>query len=655
MRRFRLKGIFKNKAFLFAIIFYLVGVFAYSVVNFFDSQNDALKRIDAKLLTTVSFAENLLNKKMGEKITGEGLLTPDEDYFIALELQELADRIPVAYIYSAIQRGDQILLTSSNPFLKKGFSEKVKTYEESYLVPYDEAPIELYDTFLQELKHYSNHEDRWGQFRSLFFPLKHTNGKTFVIAVDIDASYIVAAAYSSFLKALVYGLLLGAIAFPLMCVALRSIRREYQLKIEALYVDAVTGLPNKRRLERILSSDNNAELQQHLLLIEVENFTQVSTAIGVSATDQLMVQLAHSISDTNTEYFELYTVFHFADNLFAVYSTYDFSPSQLSKMTTDIFSSLVNRPAFDESKDNVPIVIRMGAVSNYPDPLTLASLSLIHAKQNNLSIVLYEPSLKLSENSQRYIDVFSLFTDALKCNRVKVYYQPIINAATGQIEKYEALARITDRVGELVSSPDEFMPIAYQSSLCHKLTRIMIDKVISAVKDTDHIVSLNLSVKDLFDKRTREYIIQQVRKAKVGHQIDLELLEQQVITDYHLAATYIKELKGSVRFVGMDDLGKHYSNFDRLLALPLDFLKIDGIIVEAIERDDSARIIVEGIVKFARKKNIRVVAENCFSESICELMSEMQVDYLQGFYLGMPSEGFSVMFRENPHENNSDK
>lgn len=650
-----MKGLLKNKAFLFAIIFYLLGVLAYSSVEFYESRNSAVKEIDAKLLSAVSSAENILFERLKDKIIGDGLLTPDEDFFIALELQELAQSIPVTYIYSVIKRGNNILFTSSNPSAKEVVSKDYSAYETVYLTSYDDAPVAIYNTFLKEIKHYSNYTDQWGQFRSLFFPLKHTNGETYVIGIDIDASYVVAAAYRSFFKALIYGLLLGVIAAPLICVALRGIKREYQLKIEALYVDAVTGLPNKRRLESILSKHNYAELQQHLLLIEVENFTQVSTAIGVTSTDQLMVQLAHSISDTNTEYFELYTVFHCADDLFAVYSTYDFSPSQLSKMTSDIFTSLVNRPVFEEGRDNVPIVIRMGAVSNYPDPLTLASLSLMHAKQNNLSIVLYEPSLKLSERSQRYIEVFSLFTDAVKYNRVKVFYQPIIDVATGQVEKYEALARITDQAGELVSSPDEFMPIAYQSSLCHKLTRVMIDKVIADVKDTDHIVSLNLSVKDLFDKRTREYIVQQVRKAKVGHQIDLELLEQQVITDYRLAAAHIKRLKGSVRFVGMDDLGKHYSNFDRLLSLPLDFLKIDGIIVEAIERDDSAHIIVEGIVKFARKKNIRVVAEHCSSESVCEIMREMQVDFLQGFYLGMPSEGFNVKTYKNAHENNSDK
>jgi len=90
-----LRGIFENRAFLFAIAFYLLGIFAYSSFEFFNSRNNAVKDIDAKSLAAIGFAESLLHKKLGDQIVGEGLLTPDEDFLLALELQELAERIPV--------------------------------------------------------------------------------------------------------------------------------------------------------------------------------------------------------------------------------------------------------------------------------------------------------------------------------------------------------------------------------------------------------------------------------------------------------------------------------------------------------------------------------------------------------------------------------
>jgi EAL domain-containing protein (putative c-di-GMP-specific phosphodiesterase class I) len=227
-----------------------------------------------------------------------------------------------------------------------------------------------------------------------------------------------------------------------------------------------------------------------------------------------------------------------------------------------------------------------------------------------------------------------------------VLFQPILDVSSGQIVKYEALVRILDEKGEVVSSPGEFMPIAYQSRLCHKLTRVVVDRVLETIRPTSHIVSINLSVKDLFDQKTREYIIRRIRESGLGEQIEFELLEQQVIASYVTAAAYIKQLKSCVSSVGMDDLGRLYSNFDRLFTLPLDFVKIDGMIVQAMERDSDAKSIIEGIVTFARQKGIHVIAEHCYNQHVCDMVVSMNVDLLQGFHIGVPSPTFAIQSSE---------
>jgi len=169
----------------------------------------------------------------------------------------------------------------------------------------------------------------------------------------------------------------------------------------------------------------------------------------------------------------------------------------------------------------------------------------------------------------------------------------------------------------------------------------VVDKVLEAIKPTQHIVSVNLSVKDLFDQKTREHLIRRIRESHLGGQIEFELLEQQAIVNYATAAAYIRQLKSCVGSVGMDDLGKLYSNFDRLFALPLDFVKIDGMVVEAMERDSDANAIIEGIVSFARQKGIHVIAEHCYSQKVCDMMVLMNVDLLQGFHIGRPAKTFA--------------
>ncbi len=641
----------ENTSFVAAIVFYLAGIAAYSCYEFYDAKNLSLKAIDNRLLTAVGFTEHLLQQKLRDNLVGQKPLTPDEDYILALELQELAEKIPVTYIYSLVQRDNDILFISSNPEPKELGNENSDKYKYVFLTPYEDAPTEVYKAFSSGHKQFGQYEDNWGAFRSVFFPLLDLSGETYVIGVDINISDLTEAAYYNLLKSLIYGLFLGVIAFPLVCLYLRTIGRQYKAKLAALHLHPVTGLPNKRRLEKLFADVGEEGADQYqLLVIEVENFSQIANVIGVAATDRLMVQLSFCLKELDIEGIEYCQIFHLEDDQFAICSNHDFTDEQIKNIISSAFHSMTKGRQYIDGEEKVPLIVRMGAVNHQSNPLMLAGMSLLHAKETNQSLVVYEDSLNLPHHCRQYINIFNLFSDALKHNRVKVFFQPILDVTTGQIVKYEALARILDEKGEIVSSPDEFMPIAYQSRLCHKLTRVMLDKVIEAIKGTNHIVSINLSVKDLFDKNTRTHIIHRIRETNSGGQIEFELLEQQVITNYHLAAVYIKQLKSCVSYIGMDDLGKLYSNFDRLLGLPLDFVKIDGMVVEAMERDSDAKTIIEGIVSFARQKGIHVVAEHCYSQSICDMMVLMNVDLLQGFHIGVPVDNFAVSHAESVAE-----
>jgi EAL domain-containing protein (putative c-di-GMP-specific phosphodiesterase class I)/GGDEF domain-containing protein len=624
------------KLFIAAVLFYIAGVLVYAWLEYQHESQSRLKALDEQLLETVSVAEHLLQQELRDNLTGKRPLTTDEDYLLSLKLQELAEQMQVTYIYSLIQRDNSILFISSNPEPEELTSNR---YEMAFLMPYDEAPAELLQAFSSGNVTFGQYEDRWGHFRSVFFPFdvgKSTDSDAYVIGVDIQADEIEQIAIQSLLKAIVYGLFLGLIAFPLVCIYLRTVKRQYQEKLFALQKHPLTGLPNKRYLKGVLEKHEN----EQLLLIDIENFDYVISTLGVSAIDELIIKLAYKLKELDVEGIEHCQLFHLDDSQFALHSTYDFSDRQVRSIISTVYRCLTESKIATENDRQAPLVIRMGAVRHCSNALMLAGMALLHAKNTNQSLVLYEPSLNLPHYFQNYIDVFNKLSDALQHERVKVFFQPILDIHLGKIVKYEALARIMDENGQVISSPDEFMPIAYQSRLCHKLTRVMIKKVIESIGYSDHIVSINISVKDLFDQKTRDYIIQTIREGDVGTQIELELLEQQMITNYRLAAAYITQLKSCVSQIGMDDLGKLYSNFDRLLALPLDFVKIDGGVIQAIERDSDARSIVEGIVSFAQQKGLHVIAEHCSNESICNMVVLMGVNLLQGFHIGYPAEHF---------------
>ncbi len=97
----------------------------------------------------------------------------------------------------------------------------------------------------------------------------------------------------------------------------------------------------------------------------------------------------------------------------------------------------------------------------------------------------------------------------------------------------------------------------------------------------------------------------------------------------------------------MDDLGKHYSNFDRLANLPLDFVKIDGGIVPYIEDDETALLIAKNIVALAKSKNLEIVAEYCINAKVYNAAVKLGIDYLQGFFIGMPQMNIDEIIRRH--------
>ncbi|MDY0117872.1 MAG: EAL domain-containing protein, partial [Sulfurimonadaceae bacterium] len=95
--------------------------------------------------------------------------------------------------------------------------------------------------------------------------------------------------------------------------------------------------------------------------------------------------------------------------------------------------------------------------------------------------------------------------------------------------------------------------------------------------------------------------------------------------------------------ISIDDFGSGYSNFEYLLRLDADFIKIDGSLIKDIDTNIDSEDIVRTIVGFAKKKNIKVVAEFVSSEAIYNKIKELEIDFMQGYYLGMPNSTFDIL------------
>jgi EAL domain-containing protein (putative c-di-GMP-specific phosphodiesterase class I) len=123
---------------------------------------------------------------------------------------------------------------------------------------------------------------------------------------------------------------------------------------------------------------------------------------------------------------------------------------------------------------------------------------------------------------------------------------------------------------------------------------------------------------------------------EVASSIVFEILETEEIEDYDLVSDFIREVKRYGCHISIDDFGSGYSNFEKLLQLDIDIIKIDGSLIRNVDHDTHAELVVQTIVDFAKGADLLTVAEFVHSEAVYEKVRILGIDFAQGYHLGEP-------------------
>ena len=183
------------------------------------------------------------------------------------------------------------------------------------------------------------------------------------------------------------------------------------------------------------------------------------------------------------------------------------------------------------------------------------------------------------------------------------------------------------------------MDISKKGTYYSQITQRVIESSFNILDHIKHNVSINLSFLDIENSETREKLINMVSIPAYKSRVTFEILEDEEVKDIKTVIKFIKDVKelGDVK-IAIDDFGSGYSNFERLLDYNPDILKIDGSLIKNIEHDRFSRNIVETIVTFAKKQNIKTIAEFVENESIYNILNDIGVDYSQGYFFGKPEK-----------------
>jgi diguanylate cyclase (GGDEF)-like protein len=390
------------------------------------------------------------------------------------------------------------------------------------------------------------------------------------------------------------------------------------------YYDQLTTLPNRQKI----MTDIDTNPPSACAIFNIESFRELNDFFGITIGDSILVQLAQKSIEMGI------TAYRIGGDEFAVLFYEDFSYTAMQEYISKILLRL-NEVDLNIANERVNIRMNVGVAFKSNRILTHADIALHMAKEKKVTFWIYEEDEKVEESYRKNIAMTATIHKALLENRIICYYQPIINFTTQKIEKYETLVRIVDEDGTIIM-PNDFLPIAKKTKLYPRITQEVVAQACHCFSSRDEIFSINLSIEDISNPNIVQKIINSITETNTANRVTFELLESEGIEDYDLVSKFIVQVKALGAKIAIDDFGTGYSNFEHILKLDVDCIKIDGSLIKGIVTDNKHRIIVETIVDFAKKVGACTVAEFVCDQAVYDIVKEIGVGFSQGYHTGKP-------------------
>lgn len=227
--------------------------------------------------------------------------------------------------------------------------------------------------------------------------------------------------------------------------------------------------------------------------------------------------------------------------------------------------------------------------------------------------------------------------NGFKDKKVIPVYQGIYDNKTKTTYKYESLVRI--KLNDKLISPYQFINVAKKFKIYHKITKEIIDHTFNDFKDIKDEFSINLSYIDIINITTSDYIFKMLNSyPDVAKRLTIEFLETENIENYEFLIEFSKKIKQFGTKIALDDFGSGYSNWNNILKLNLDYIKIDGSLIQNLLNNQENINLIKLIVEFSKINGIKTIAEFVDNQKLADLITDLGIDYSQGYLYSKPKE-----------------
>lgn len=393
------------------------------------------------------------------------------------------------------------------------------------------------------------------------------------------------------------------------------------------FTDHLTNFPNLYQLRKDLH-DNDG---YGLITISIDDFATINNFYGFMVGDYIIEQVGnYLLKNINKK------IYRVSGTEFTIFLDENLPFYDLKDYLSRLYEKIKNITIFyQENEINVSLTLASCVNINQDNLFSKISMALKYAKDNRLPFWIYEDRMKFENEYERNLSTSNMVRYAVEKENIVPYFQPIMDNKTQEIKKYECLARLLDGEGNIIS-PALFLPIAKRIKVYNYVTQIIINKSFEVFEETNFEFSINLSMEDIINSEMFNFILNKLKHSKASTRVIFEIVESEAIQDFNKISRFIHEIKRYGAKIAIDDFGDGYSNFAYLTKMSVDFIKIDGSLIQDIDTDRDAYLVVETIVGFANKLGIKTIAEFVHSSTVMDKVKELGIDFSQGYHIDKP-------------------
>lgn len=589
--------------------------FIHSIVSVI--QNTAQMRVtNNSLLSSYEVLKDILNN------IGSGIIVCDRNSAAILFSNKVAAESKE--IQNAIKECIQELMSSEE---YKSYLDRKKAYDE-------EDGTDYVKPYIRPIEKYSAESGLW-------FEIRFTN------LVWIDGSEVIVCTASDITQ-----------------------KKKSQQKIEfQAHNDFLTGLYNRMKcesdLKKIIKQSIKDGVKGALMFIDLDDFKHINDGLGHQYGDVLLQQIAAGLQSIVGLRGKCYRMG--GDEFVAIVMPDMFSElERIANKVKDMF----NKPWYLMETEYF-CTMSMG-IAVFPDDskdvheiIRLADIAMYESKKNGKNgYTFYDSCSKL--NTARRLDIENSMRQAVTSGieEFVVFYQPVVDVRTGECSSCEALVRWDSKALGFMG-PGDFIPLAEYLGLITSIGDYVLEEACRQCRYwnehgiPDFHINVNLSVVQLLQKDVAETVARILKKTGVNPKnIVLEITESFAINDMDRVLDIIKRIKKLGPRIALDDFGTGYSSLNYIKQLPLDIIKVDKTFIDDIVEDEYAQAFIKLIVELSDTIDTDIIVEGVENEAQLNILKELGVDYIQGFYYGKPVPAYEfekLNFRGRIGYENADK